>query len=184
MIQYYEERDVMAITADTIKQLREETACGVMECKKALEETGGDFTKAKEILKQRGLEIAAKKSSREVKDGRIEIYVHPGNKLGVLLEVDCETDFVAKNEHFIQFTKDVSMHIAAMAPRYVSTEDIPAEELNNQENKDEYIKEVCLLAHPFVKNPSVTIKQMLTDLIAKTGENICINRFTRYKING
>jgi elongation factor Ts len=174
----------MAITAETIKQLRELTSCGVMECKKALEEAGGDFNKAKEVLKQRGLEIAAKKSTREVKDGRIEIYIHPGNKLGVLLEVDCETDFVAKNDDFIQFTKDVAMHIAAMAPKYVSSEEISEEELNEQDNKEEYIKEVSLLDQAFVKNPSATIKQMLTDLIAKTGENICINRFSRYKING
>ena len=173
----------MVISVDHIKELREMTSCGVIDCKKALEESGGDFNKAKEILQQRGLELAAKKGSRAAKEGRVEAYVHMGNKIGVLLEVNCETDFVAKSEDFCQFTKDLAMHIAALAPRYIKKEDIPEEELKNAEDADDYIKNVCLLEQPFVKDAKKTIQGYLNELVAKIGENMFISRFVRYKVN-
>ncbi len=173
----------MAITVDDIKELREATSCGVIECKKALEEAGGDFDKAKKLLQQRGLELAAKKGSREAAEGRIEAYIHPGSKLGVILEVSCETDFVAKNEDFCKFSKDVAMHIAAMNPKYISKESIPEGDLNDIKDKDLFIKENCLLEQPFVKDPKMTIQAYLSSLVAKIGENMFIKRFVRFKVN-
>ena len=172
----------MGISADDIKKLREATSCGVIDCKNALEEAGGDFKKAKEILLKRGLEIAAKKSSREAKEGRVESYIHMGNKLAVLVEVNCETDFVGRNEDFCKFAKDVAMHIAAAAPKYIQKEDVPADVLASQPNQDEFIKTSCLLQQAFIKDPSLTIGDYLNSLVAKIGENIRISRFTRYKV--
>lgn len=172
----------MAASLDAIKELRELTSCGVIECKKALEEAQGDMEKAKQILQKRGLEIAAKKGSRLTKEGRVETYVHLGNKIGVIVEVNCETDFVAKNEDFCAFTKDIAMHIAAMAPKYITQEDIPADVLIQQKDQGAFIKENCLLNQPFVKDPKITIQDYLNSLIAKIGENILISRFIRYKI--
>ncbi len=173
----------MAITAEDIRELREMTSCGVMECKKALEETGGDKEKAKEVLKKRGLELAAKKGSRSATEGRIETYIHGGAKIGVIVEVNCETDFVAKNEDFIAFTRDLAMHIAALAPQYVSKDDIPQEDLDSAKDPKGYVKEVALLEQPFVKDPKSTIQEKLTSLVASIGENIFIRRFVRYKVN-
>ena len=173
----------MGISVDNIKELREATSCGVIECKKALEEAGGDFDQAKKLLQKRGLELAAKKGSREAAEGRIEAYIHPGSKLGVLLEVNCETDFVAKNEDFCKFSKDVAMHIAAMNPKYLSKDDVPEEELKAAENHDMFIKENCLLEQSFVKDPKMTIQEYLTSLVAKIGENMYIKRFIRFKVN-
>lgn len=150
----------MAISAEDIKRLREETSCGVIDCKKALDQANGDFAKAKEFLRQRGLEMAAKKSDRVAKEGRVESYIHNGNKVGVVVEVNCETDFVARNEDFIKFTKELAMHIAAMSPANVEE----------------------LLAQPFVREASKSIKDMLNDLVAKIGENIVVGRFARYKV--
>jgi hypothetical protein len=129
----------MNASLDSIKELRELTSCGVIECKKALEEAKGDIKKAKEILQKRGLEIAAKKGSRTAKEGRVESYVHLGNKIGVIVEVNCETDFVARSEDFCKFTKDIALHIAAMAPKYIRKEDIPADVLAQQ--KDNVVAE-------------------------------------------
>jgi len=173
----------MAITSDQIKELRELTSCGVMECKKALEESNGDLGKAKEVLKQRGLELAAKKGSRVATEGRIESYIHGGSKIGVLVEVNCETDFVAKNEDFIAFTKNLAMHIAALSPKYLSKEDIPEDELNAAEDQKTYIKDVCLLEQPFIKDAKLTINDCVTNLVASIGENISISRFVRFKVN-
>ena len=150
----------MANLVEDIRQLREETSCGVIECKKALEEAKGDFQKAKEYLRKRGLEMAAKKSDREVKEGRVEAYIHHGNKIGVVVEVNCETDFVARNDDFISFTKNLAMHIAALNPQSVQE----------------------LLQQPFVKDASKNIQDLLNELVAKIGENIQINRFIRYKV--
>lgn len=147
-------------TADDIKRLREETGCGVIACKKALEESNGNAQKAKEILRKRGLEMAAKKADRAAKEGRVEAYVHHGNKIGVMVEVNCETDFVAHNEDFCHFSKDLAMHIAAMNPDNVQT----------------------LLTQPFVKDPSKNIGDLLNELVAKIGENIQIGRFLRFKV--
>ncbi|HPN89135.1 MAG TPA: translation elongation factor Ts [Candidatus Omnitrophota bacterium] len=172
----------MAISADMIKELREMTSCGVIECKKALEESKGDFNKAKEILQKRGLEIAAKKANRTAKEGRVESYVHLGNKIGVLLEVNCETDFVAKSDHFVIFCKDVAMHIAAMNPKYIKREDIPEEIAKQQPKVDVFAKEVCLMEQPFVKDPSKNIQDLLNALVASVGENLFVGRFIRYKV--
>jgi len=173
----------MEITVDAIKELRELTSCGVIECKKALEESDGDIDKAKKILQKRGLELAAKKGSRAAMEGKIESYIHQGSKIGVLVEVNCETDFVAQNEDFGKFARDVALHIAAVNPKYLKKEDIPQDELAEQKDQDGYIKQVCLLEQPFVKDPKITISQYTTNLIASIGENIFINRFVRYKVN-
>ncbi len=151
---------MMTISASDIKRLREETSCGVIDCKKALDQAKGDFAKAKELLRQRGLEMAAKKSDRSAKEGRVESYIHAGNKIAVIVEVNCETDFVGRNDDFIKFTKELAMHIAAMNPENVES----------------------LLAQPFVRDASKTIKDMLNDLVAKIGENIMVGRFVRYKV--
>src|SRR3989338_114258 len=173
---------LMEISVDSIKELREMTSCGVIECKKALQEANGDMVKAKEILLKRGLEIAAKKSSRLAKEGRIEAYVHLGSKIGVLVEVNCETDFVAKNEDFCRFTKDLAMQIAATAPRYVRKEDVPADSLKEEKDHATFFKTHCLLEQPFIKDAQMTIQDYLNSLISKTGENVFISRFIRYKV--
>ena len=144
---------MMAATADDIKRLREETSCGVIDCKKALEEAKGDFNKAKELLRKRGLEMAAKKSDRLAKEGRVEAYIHNGNKIGVVVEVNCETDFVARSEDFCKFTRDVAIHIAALNPKYIKKEDVPADVLAKEADKEAYIKANCLLAQAYVKDP-------------------------------
>lgn len=173
----------MEITVDSIKELREMTSCGVIECKNALEEAGGDFDKAKKILQKRGLEIAAKKGSREAKEGRIETYIHQGNKVGVILEVNCETDFVAKNEDFIALTKDIAMQIVAANPKYVKKEDIPEDVLAEQKDQAAFIKESCLMEQPFIKDPKRSVQMLITDLVASVGENIYVGRFIKYKVN-
>ena len=173
----------MGITAEDIKELRELTSCGVMECKKALEETNGNLEKAKEVLKKRGLELAAKKGSRTANEGRIETYIHAGAKIGVMVEVNCETDFVAKNADFMAFTKDLAMHIAALNPKYVRREDVPQYVLAEQKDQAAYLKEAILLDQPFVKDPKTSIQEKVNSLIASIGENIFIKRFIRYKVN-
>ncbi len=172
----------MAISVDLIKELRNMTCASVAHCKKALEETDGDLKKAAALLRKQGLEIAAKKQSREAKEGRIEAYVHLGNKIGVLLEVNSESDFVARNSDFCQFTKDIAMHIAACSPAYLKGEDVPADVIEAEKDKDAYYKAHCLLEQPFVKDPSITVKDYLGTIVSKLGENIVIRRFMRYKI--
>lgn len=172
----------MVTTAEDIKRLREETSCGVIDCKKALEEAKGDFSKAKDFLRKRGLEMAAKKGDRVAKEGRVEVYIHNGNKIGVLVEVNCETDFVAKNDDFCKFSRDVAMHIAAMNPKYVKKDDIPADVLEKEVNKDEFIKLNCLLNQAYVKEASKSIQDLLNELVAKIGENIIVSRFVRFKV--
>ncbi len=172
----------MKISIDLIKELREITLASVAHCKKALEDSKGDIKKAAILLRKQGLEIAAKKQSRLAKEGRVEAYVHHGNKIGVLLEVNCESDFVARNDGFIQFTKDLAMQIAATSPLYLKQEEVPAEVLENEKSKEEFYKNHCLLEQPFVKDPSITIKDYLGSIVAKIGENIIVRRFIRYKI--
>ena len=166
------------MSLNAIKELRELTNCGIVDCKKALEQAGGDLKKAKELLREKGLQMALKKASRVANEGRIEAYVHNGNKIGVVVEVNCETDFVARNESFIQFSKDLSMHIAAMAPLYLKKEDVPADVAAGGAD----LKALCLLEQPFVKDTSKSIQDLLNELVAKIGENIVIGRFIRYKI--
>ena len=174
----------MAVSIEVIKKLREATSASVSDCKNALDEAKGDLHKASEILKKRGLEIAAKKASRAANQGRVEAYVHTGNKIGVLVEINCETDFVARNEEFIRFAKDVAMQIAASAPKFLKTEEVPSEELKdlNDKGKSDYFKAYCLLQQPFIKDDKLTIQDYLTSLVAKIGENIIIRKFSRFKI--
>jgi elongation factor Ts len=172
----------MGISVDSIKELRSLSSASIAECKKALQESDGDIKKAMELLRKRGLEMAAKKKDKQAKEGRIEAYVHLGNKIGVLLEVNCETDFVAQNEAFSQFTKDIAMQIAACNPLYIKREDVPANVIEQEEDKEVFFKNNCLLEQFFIKDPSITVKDYLGSLIAKFNENIVIRRFVRYKI--
>ncbi len=172
----------MKISLESIKELREMTFASIIECKKALQEANGDIQKARELLRKRGLEIAKGKQSRLAKEGRVEAYVHLGNKIGVLLEVNCETDFVARNSEFCQFTKDIAMQIAACNPKYINKEDVPQDVIEQEKDKELFLKDNCLSEQAFIKDPSLTIKDCLGNLIAKIGENILIRRFVRYKI--
>lgn len=165
-----------------IKKLREVTSSGISECKKALEEAGGDFDKALEILKKRGAAILEKKGGRQTKQGVIEAYVHFSGNLGALVEVNCETDFVARTDVFKKFAKDIALQVAAMEPKYLTAEEIPSEEKEKVENIDEYIKQVCLLEQPFVKDNSLTIKDYLRQVVSQLGENIAIKRFVRFSL--
>lgn len=154
----------------------------IADCKEALEEAGGDIEQAIKFLRKRGLEIAQAKKDRPVREGRIESYVHSGNKLGVLLEVNCETDFVARSEDFCEFAKNLAMQIAASNPVYIRKEDVPKEVINKIENKEDFYKESCLLEQSFIKDPSITINDYLAGFVGKIGENIVIRRFVRYKL--
>jgi elongation factor Ts len=170
------------VSYEAIKELREMTSAGIMDCKDALEKADGDLKKALQILKEKGAQIASKKSTRITKEGKVESYVHLGGKIGVLVEVDCETDFVARNEEFGRFVKDLAMQIAASSPLYIKREDVPKELVEKQEDAEKFYKEVCLLDQPFIKDESITIKDYLTSLIAKVGENIVIKRFTKFQV--
>ena len=193
------------IAAATVKELRERSGAGFMDCKKALEEVGGNIEKAIEHLRKSGAAKARKKAGRSTKEGSVVQYIHPGGKLGVLVEINCETDFVARTEGFEQFTKDVAMHIAASAPLVVSREDLDgvivakerkflveqARESGKPENIidkmvdgriEKFYAESVLLEQPFVKDPDKTIKDLLTEVIATIGENITIARFMRYQL--
>ena len=172
----------MEISVESIKELRNLTSASMAECKKALVETHSDIPKSVMLLRKRGLEIAAKKGERTAKEGRIESYVHHGNKVGVLLEVNCETDFVAKNPDFVQFTKDLVLHITACSPAYIKRDDVPADILAQQEDKDKFYKEHCLVDQVFVKDPSITVNDYLGSIVSKMGEKIVIHKFSRYKI--
>jgi elongation factor Ts len=176
--------NAMAVSIEVIKQLRDMTLASVSDCKSALEEAKGDLRLASDLLKKRGLEIAAKKASRAANQGRIESYVHTGNKIGVMVEINCETDFVARNDEFIRFAKDVAMQIAATAPVYVKPEDVPSDALVNFKDKEkqDYFKANCLLSQPFIKDDKLTIKDYLMSIIAKMGENIVVRRFSRFKL--
>jgi len=174
----------MEISVSLIKELRELSAASISDCKKALVDAKGDIKKAMDLLRKRGLEKSASKKDRVSKEGRVEAYVHTGNKIGVLIEVDSETDFVAKNEAFAQFTKDLAMQIAACNPTYIKREDVPASLLEQDTDKDKelFYKNNCLLEQVFVKDPGMTIKDLLGSLVVKFNENIVIRRFIRYKI--
>ncbi|MBU1147328.1 MAG: translation elongation factor Ts [Candidatus Omnitrophica bacterium] len=194
----------MAVSVDMIKQLREKTNAPMMDCKKALQEANGDIKTAMEILKKRGQIVALKKAGRSAKEGVIESYIHSNNKIGVLLEVNCETDFVARNEDFRKFVKDVCMQIAASSPSYVSREEVPNATADREKTilKDQikgkkpanvmekiiqgklekFYSEVCLLDQPFIKDDKMTIKEYMGSLIGKIGENIMIRRFVRFQV--
>jgi len=188
-----------------IKDLREKTGCGMMDCKKALNENNGDFEKAIDFLRKKGMAAAAKRADRVAAQGVVESYIHNGNKIGVLVEVNSESDFVARNEDFNKFVKDIAMQIAASAPLYITKEEVPQEALDKEKEVLEaqakesgkpaqalakivegriskFYEEICLLEQPFIRDPKVTIKDLLASLVAKIGENIVIRRFTRYQL--
>lgn len=195
----------MEISASMVKELREKTGAGMMDCKKALAETSGDFEKAVEYLRKKGIASASKKAGRMTKEGSVTSYIHGEGKVGVLLEVNCETDFVARTEQFRQFVKDIAMHIAAANPQWVRPEEIPSEVLAKEkeiaiaqmqasgkpaavlekiaEGKvKKFYEDNCLMQQSFVKDPNKTIEQLLKETIGTLGENITIRRFTRYAL--
>lgn len=192
-----------AVTVDTIKQLREKTNAGMMDCKAALQEAQGDLEQAESILRKKGIAGASKKASRTAQEGVVASYIHMQGKVGVLVEVNCETDFVAKTEPFRDFVKDITLHIAAAHPLYVSREEVPAEALEKEkeiyraqvtgkpdnivekivEGKiDKYYSTVCLLDQGFIKDPDQTIEEFVKSKIAELGENIVLRRFARYQL--
>lgn len=193
------------ITAALVKQLRDITGAGMMECKKALQEAGGDLVQAEVVLRKRGIASAGKKSSRATRQGVVGAYIHPGSQLGVMIEVNCESDFVARTEDFQRLVHDVAMQIAAADPKFIQKEDVTESVLEQEreiyrdrarnEGKPEkmldkitegrmakFYEEVCLLEQPFIKENTMTVGQMIATVIAKLGENITIARFVRYKI--
>jgi len=195
----------VTITAAMVKELREKTNAGMMDCKKALTECDGDMEKATAWLRQKGLAVAAKRAGRQASEGQIMSYIHAGGKLGVMVEVNCETDFTGKTPEFTAFAKDLAMHIAASNPICVSEEDLPAEVVEREreiyraqaldQGKPEkivdkivegklkkFVKENCLLSQPFVKDPDKTIEDLLNEMRASTGENVQVRRFVRYQL--
>ncbi len=173
------------ITAQMVKELRERTGAGVKEAKDTLVQTGGDMKQAIELLREKGLKVSDKVQGREANEGRIEIYVHPGSRMAAMVELDCETDFVARTEDFIALAKDLALHIAAVNPRYLKVEDVPAEVIaESGEKPEKYYEQYVLLAQPFVKDGSRTIEDKIKDTVAKVRENVVVRRFVRYEIGG
>ncbi|MFC2076059.1 translation elongation factor Ts [candidate division KSB1 bacterium] len=197
----------MAISAADVKKLRDSTGAGMMDCKKALADANGDFDAAVDELRKRGMAVARKKEGRQANDGLINAYIHTGGKLGVLIEVNCETDFVARTPEYQEFVRDLAMQVAAANPLVVTSEDLPSETVESEkkiyreqaleQGKPEkildrivegrlkkYYQEVCLLEQPFIKEPEKTISDLLSEKIAQFGENILIRRFTRFVLGG
>lgn len=195
----------MAISAEVVKVLREKSGVGIMDCKEALEETGGDIETAIDYLRKKGLSKAIKKAERTASEGLISSYIHPGGKIGVLVEINCETDFVARTEQFQLLVKDIAMQVAASAPLYIKREDIPSDALNKEREiyiqqakesgkpdnvvhkiadgkMEKYYSEVCIIEQPFIKDQNITIKELITGKIMELGENIKINRFARFQL--
>lgn len=196
----------MEITAAMVKELREETGAGVLDCRKALQETNGDHKAAAEILREKGLAEVAKRADRAASEGVIEVYEHPGKRVGVMLELNCETDFVARTDDFQSLAHDLALHIAFAAPKYVSRDDVPSDEIDSEkesyrtealeEGKPEHIldrivegklekhfRSVCLLEQPFVKDEDLTIENLLQNHIARLGENIVVSRLARFELD-
>ena len=195
----------MEISAKIVKELRDITNAGMMDCKRALQETEGDMQKAIDYLREKGLAAAAKKAGRIAAEGVVDSYIHMNGTVGVLVEVNCETDFVAKTDEFKNLVHDIALHIAASAPEYVSRDEVKADHLEHEkvilaaqarnEGKpeaiiekmvqgrvDKFYKEVCLLEQPFVKNPDLTVEQLITEKVSMIGEKISVRRFVRYKM--
>jgi elongation factor Ts len=198
---------MVEINAQLIKELRSRTHAGVMDCKEALQEAAGDMEKAVDFLRKKGLATALKRAGRETSEGLIHSYIHTGGKLGVLVEVNCETDFVAKTEEFGEFVKNLSMHIAAAKPLGIRREDVPQEIVRREEDiyraqaaetgkpenildkivqgkMEKFYKESCLLEQQYVKNPDITVQDLIHETVAKAGENIAVRRFVRYQLGG
>jgi len=165
-----------------VKELRETSGAGVMSCKKALADTDGDFEKALELLREKGLSLAAKKSKRATREGLVWSYIHFGGKIGVLVELNCETDFVAKTDEFKQLAKDISMHIAWNNPLFLSRNEVPKEIMEQEKEQEKYFSRVCLGEQPFLKDNNITVNDYLSSVVAKIGENIKIRRFVRYQL--
>lgn len=194
------------VSVELIKELRERTGAGVMDCKRALQECGGQIEEAITLLRKKGLAKAAKKVGRETSEGLIGSYIHAGGKIGVLVEVNCETDFVARTPDFQNLVKEIAMHIAAMNPKYISPDDVPEEVLDKEREilreqakslgKPEHVvekivegrlrkffEENCLLEQPYIRDPNITVRELVSSTVAKLGENITIRRFVRYQLN-
>ncbi len=195
----------MKITSQMVKDLRDKTAAGMMDCKKALGETDGDMEKAVDLLRQKGLAVAAKRAGRATSEGIIECYIHAGGKIAAMVEVSCESDFVAKTDGFKEFARDLALHVAAVNPVAITSAEVPEEVLAREKDiyvqqalesgkpenivekmvagkMDKFLKEICLLDQQFVKNPDFTIQELITDLIGKMGESITIKRFSRFQV--
>jgi len=195
----------MSSLSALVKELRGKTGAGILDCQKALQDTGNDVEKAIDLLRQKGLAAAQKKVGRETKEGIISSYIHSGSKIGILIEVNCETDFVARNEEFQAFVKEVALQIAASHPLYVKREDIPEDVIEREKNiylaqmkesgkpesawekiikgkLEKYYQDQCLLEQAFIKDPTISIQDLLSQKVAKLGENITISRFTRYQL--
>jgi len=195
----------LKITPSLVKELREATGAGVLDCKKALETSGGDIEKAKAYLREKGLAAAAKKADREVKEGLIEAYVHTGGRVGALIELGCETDFVARTEDFKQLAHDLAMQVVASKPLYLTPDDIPPKVLEEEKNVyrtqarelgkpehvverivegklQKYFENVCLMRQPFIRDDELTVQDVITQMIAKVGENIVVRRFARFEL--
>ncbi len=193
------------VKAQMVKEIRDRTGAPFLDCKKALEETGGDYEKAVEILRIKGLTKAAKKVGRETPEGIIASYIHPGGKIGVMVEVNCETDFVARNEEFQAFTKEIAMQIAAANPSFIKREDVPESVIQKEKEVmkaqviesgkpanvadkivqgkiEKFYEEICLLEQTYIRDPKIKVLDLLNSLVAKIGENIVIRRFTRYQL--
>ncbi len=195
----------MAVTTEQVKELREKTGAGLMDCKRALTEANGDMEKALDVLRKQGIEVARKREGKAASEGRIASYVHAGDQIGVLVEVNCETDFVARTERFTDFARDVAMQVAALQPRWVAPEDVPAEALERerevlreqaaQEGKPAHIiekmvdgrlnkfyEEFCLLKQPYIRDDNLTVEDKLNELVTAVGERIVIRRFVRFQV--
>ena len=195
----------MNITSQMVKELREKTNAGMMDCKKALTETDGNMEKAVDLLRQKGLAVAAKRAGKETREGLIEAYIHGGGKIGVMVEVACETDFVAKTDDFKAFARNIAMHVAAVNPLALSRDEVSAEVLQREKDiyinqalesgkpqqiaekmvagkMEKFLAEVCLLEQKYVKNPDLSVQDLLNELVAKMGENISIKKFARFQI--
>jgi elongation factor Ts len=195
----------LEITVAMVKELRQATGAGVLDCRKALEAAAGDLKNAAAALREKGLAAAAKRADRQASDGRVEAYVHPGNRVAVLLELNCETDFVARTDDFTTLAHDLALHIAFAAPRYLTREDVPGEVVERERAKyraqaleegkperivdriiegrlEKFYQQVSLMEQPFVRDEEKTIQELITDAIAKLGENIIMRRFVRYQL--
>jgi elongation factor Ts len=195
----------MAVTADQVKELRERTGAGMMECKKALQESQGDFDKAVEVLRKSGIARAASRADRTASEGVVESYIHPGNRVGVLIEVNCETDFVARTDEFRELVRNLAMQIAAAGAEFVRREDVPADRVERERGilkaqtesqgkpaaiidkivtgkLDKFFAEICLLEQPYIRDDKTTVGDLVRHAASKTGENIQVRRFTRFRL--
>ena len=173
------------VTAQMVKELRERTGAGIKECKDILSQTGGDIKQAIELLRERGLKVSDKVQGREANEGRIEVYIHPGSRMAAMVEIDCETDFVARTEDFIALAKDLALHIAATNPRYLKVEDVPAAEIaESGETAEKFYEQYVLITQPYINDGSRTIEDKIKETVAKVRENIVVRRFVRYEIGG